>query len=485
MSARSIRSILRAVIYARVSKDDESRGRSCKEQIESCTADCEYEGWPIAQVLMDNDRGASRHSRGVRVEFAKLPDILTTGDVLVVWEPSRITRNMLEFGPFCDLLADRGVLLYYDGRTYDMNDDDDRNRVWQDILDGAKQAGKTRKRTMRALDTNYKELKPHGKLSPGYVIERDPRTGTAIRRKPDPKQARILREAAQRALDRESLRTISRDLAPKWAAAGGKGFEPRDIKRALLNPSVYGLCHYKGEILGKGTWDGILDPDILPTLTELLADPNRLTHHGTETKWLLTFIARCGVCIEMEGERGIISYRGARSKGIPPSYVCDKYRHVSRSMERVDKHVEKVLFKLMALPETAAKLAAPHGEGGVTVDEELAEIKRLREAKRDYIKNAARTGMSAESVAEYVVEMELLIKEAQARVTAMTSKPNPLLADLLGSDRKQRWDNDYSIQRKRETLREAFDVVIVPVEPRGRYSEIGVEIYPRGALAGR
>ncbi|NKR80190.1 recombinase family protein [Rhodococcus hoagii] len=54
---------MRAIIYARVSADQSGRGRSVSEQEAECRAICQREGWDVAEVLSDNDVGASRFSR--------------------------------------------------------------------------------------------------------------------------------------------------------------------------------------------------------------------------------------------------------------------------------------------------------------------------------------------------------------------------------------------------------------------------------------
>lgn len=470
--------IERAIVYARVSKDDGKRGRSCKEQVDANTSDCEYEGWTIAEIIQDNDRGASRHSKREREGFARLQQILRAGDVLVVWEPSRVTRDMREFGDFCDLLAERRVLLYYDGRTYDMEDDDDRNRVWQDILDGAKQVGKTRKRVMRAMDANVKDRKPHGKRPPGYdIVYRDGESeGWVV----NPRQQLVLKKAAQRVLDEGpavSMRALSEELAVDWNAAGGRGaFASRDITRFLTSPTTFGFRIHESEVVGKGTWDPVLDPDWYRPLRAVLKDVNRLTHRGSEPRWLLSYIARCGVCLEL-GEPGIIDRKGPRSSRHVDSYVCRTHNHVARNMERVNDHVEELLLRLLEAPETLVKLNVAEAVGQRTIDEEMGSLERLRADRKAYIRKAARTRMSAESVAEYVEELEAQIRETQSRIDVVSNAIDPVLAGIAGPNAREDWVA-YGIEDKRDVIRRALSVTIVRVERRGRYSSLGVEVRP-------
>jgi DNA invertase Pin-like site-specific DNA recombinase len=93
----------RAIIYARVSSD-KAGGRSVEEQVAECRAVCERNGWPVAEVLHDNDRSASRYATKTRPDYAKLldrlrpgDDMLRPGDVVVMWEASRATRDQAQY----------------------------------------------------------------------------------------------------------------------------------------------------------------------------------------------------------------------------------------------------------------------------------------------------------------------------------------------------------------------------------------------------
>ncbi|MGO9154853.1 recombinase family protein [Mycobacterium sp.] len=48
----------------------------------------------MAEVICDNDRSASRYATKDRPGFERLCRIVTPGDVMVVWEASRVPRDM-------------------------------------------------------------------------------------------------------------------------------------------------------------------------------------------------------------------------------------------------------------------------------------------------------------------------------------------------------------------------------------------------------
>lgn len=63
------------MVYTRVSSD-KAKGRSVAEQETECRAECERRGWPVADVLTDNDRSATRFATKDRPEYARLAHVL-------------------------------------------------------------------------------------------------------------------------------------------------------------------------------------------------------------------------------------------------------------------------------------------------------------------------------------------------------------------------------------------------------------------------
>ena len=97
---------LRAVIYARVSKDDKKTMRSPRVQEYECREYVTAQGWDVVKVFIDDDRSASRHARKEREKFQKLIAYVNENpiDVVVCWEVSRWSRRpcSIHDGPFCE-----------------------------------------------------------------------------------------------------------------------------------------------------------------------------------------------------------------------------------------------------------------------------------------------------------------------------------------------------------------------------------------------
>jgi site-specific DNA recombinase len=52
--------VLKAIGYARISKDDTLEGRGVARQTEDIAAVCDRHGWELGETITDNDISASR-----------------------------------------------------------------------------------------------------------------------------------------------------------------------------------------------------------------------------------------------------------------------------------------------------------------------------------------------------------------------------------------------------------------------------------------
>jgi hypothetical protein len=116
----------------------------------------------------------------------------------------------------------------------------------------------------------------------------------------DPKQAAIIREAADRVLNDESVASIVRDLTKRRVGPprqGGKWY-PSTLAKCLKSPRIAGLRSHRGEVVGKGTWDPILDETTWRRVCRKLTNPARRTVKTTSynKQQLLTGIVMCGAC---------------------------------------------------------------------------------------------------------------------------------------------------------------------------------------------
>jgi site-specific DNA recombinase len=456
----------RAIIYTRVSKDSLRNGRSVEEQEAECRAVCEREGWPVGEVLQDNDVGASRWSGKDRPAYRRLAEVLRPGDVLVTWEASRAQRDLTAYAELRDLCAALGVLWNYKGRTHDLNKSEDRFTTGLDALLAEREADEIRDRVLRSLRANAAKGKPHGKIAYGYRAVRDPQTGLITSREIDLEAAGWIREMAERVLQGESLRAILKDVNPR----AGQNWYSSTISKMLRSPTLAGLRTYNGTTL-QGNWEPILTMDEHKRLVTVLGDPGRRTsYRGTEPRYLVSGIAECGVC-------GGPCYVG-KNHG-KPSYVCRNGGHVSRLVSDVDPVVIDKMIRI--INDHRVNVFLFHDEDDENSGNESAEwgakAQLLQGRLDEYSESAANGEISKAEYLKISNNLNSQINEAnrKAAETAVTSDP---MLELLYREPKKVWEGANMDQRRR-LIRAAVNVRILKTGAGQRFHSDSVEVTDR------
>lgn len=456
----------RAVIYARVSRDT-AGGRSVEEQQGECRAECERQGWAVADVLVDNDISASRYSTKDRPEYARLRAILRPGDVLVTWEASRAQRDLARYVELRDLCAERGVFWSYSGRLFDLRDGDDRFATGLDALLAEKEAEQTRSRILRAHRANLAAGKPHGRVPYGYRVVRDPETGKSIGREPHPVEAPLLQEAARRVLDGQSSRSVLAWINEITAGTGWR-WNLTTLKDRLCNPVYAGYRTHDERITGPGTWEGLWDLEAHDNLVAMYAARSTGTQpRGSEPRYLLTGIATCAVC----GDK----LQRAKVKGV--STVSCPGRHLGRKMETIDAVVTRVIESVLSTPEALAAMADSSSDtAAVTAARaQLAELQKRLEAVEEQIIDGT---MPAATGARITTRLSEQIAEAEAAAAPVFT--SGVVADLAAApDPVATW-RTLPLTAKREFIRTTMTIKVHRIG-KGRWHdpEAGIVIDPR------
>ncbi|MDV8055076.1 MULTISPECIES: recombinase family protein [unclassified Rhodococcus (in: high G+C Gram-positive bacteria)] len=448
---------MRAIIYTRVSADQAGNQRSVTEQERECRALCEREGWEVADVLTDNDIGASRWSGKDRPAYARLTEVLKPGDVLVTWEASRAQRDLSAYVQLRDLCAERGVLWSYSGRTYDLTKGEDRFGTGLDALMAEREADDIRKRVKRAMTQNLADGKPHGRTPYGYRAVRNDAgkfQGWVI----NEETATHVREAARRVLAGDTIRSISRDFDSRGIPTpGGKVAEPGDkrgawnspsLRRMILNPTIAGLRVHDGKVAGPGTWEALISEDDHYKLTALLNDKTRLTHRGTRPASLLTGIALCGVCATT------VAKKRSRSESY---YICPAKGCVARTVRLVDPLVEELVVSWLERVDVLS-FAAEDDPAAAT---KLAELQGLRARLETFTDSAAQGEITPAALGR--IESQLL-PQIEAAEAQLSSRPVVLaVEDVAGVDAREAWEG-LPIERKRQVI---YEILTVRIDPTG------------------
>ncbi|GAA2068806.1 recombinase family protein [Williamsia deligens] len=450
---------MRAIIYTRVSNDQSGRSTSTDDQERECRAICEQRGWDVAEVLCDNDIGASRWSGKDRPAYQRLAEVLTAGDVLVTWEASRAQRDLAAYVQLRDLCTVRGVHWCYSGRLYDLADGDDRFGTGLDALLAEKEAEQIRTRVLRGKRAAAAAGRPAGRPPFGYRVQRDPDTGRTVTWEPHPQYAPLVLEAIRRVFDGESLWSISRDFTARGIPRPHRSgppvpapWVPQRMRVMLLSPSYAGKRQHQGQVVGDGNWEPLISIEHHERLRAILTDPARSTCNDPTARHLLTGIACCGVC------GAVMRFTAAPSRPTP-RYMCEAHSCVSRRSEWVDELVvEVVLARLETLDPAAVAPTDP------VVTEALAEARSLRERLDAFVDQAADGSLSAAALAR--VEARLLPQIAAAQRRASAGHRHPIVAAVAGPQAREQWSVMPLVDR-RALIRAVATVTINPTKAVG------------------
>ncbi|WP_232323076.1 recombinase family protein [Hoyosella altamirensis] len=470
--------ISRAILYCRVSSDTTGHGKSVADQEHECRAICARNNWHVAEVLTDNDMGASRHSGRQRPAYERLKETLSPGDVLVTWEASRAQRDLAAYTQLRDLCAAKGVYWSYSGRLYDLTKGDDRFTTGLDALLSEKEVEQLRERVLRGKRSRLNQGKPNGRMPYGYRRIINPGTGRTEGWQPCPVTAPIVREIVARLLAGEPINSISTNLNQRGvtppSVGGDRAPAPEWIRQRLrtmiVTPTYAGLLTHRGTVVGEGAWEPLITVDEHHRLIAILTDPARATYRGCDVKHLLTGIALCDVCdspVRYFGPKGLKT----------PRYQCSKSSCVGRRVDMVDLQVTDTLLTALRRWDIQQLTPEERGEGRQAQD----DIRALRQRLDAFTDAAAGGEITPAAFAR--IEGRLLGEIAQLERRAKHVVLSPLVAQLAGENAFDTWEG-LALMQRREVIRATCRVRILRSSQRGprKYCarDLSVEVAPTG-----
>lgn len=292
-------------------------------------------------------------------------------------------------------------------------------------------------------------------------------------------EAAVIRDVVARVLTGESVRSVVADLrAREVLTSARRPWNQQSLTRLLRNPRLAGLRTYHGEVVGKGTWQPIIDEDTHHKVLTLLDDPQRrLPASNSARKYLLSggFVV-CGVPLaddqvcgkplytqpSKSGTRGYVCRSGA------PSYGCGRVRIAAPAFE------EEVTVRAMArlaAPKVRARLERSIGvarDGQEAVGDALEALtERQEEAAQAYASRDIAMVTLKEIEKQIGLERKQLL-EQQAQADRLRDMP------AVTPDGLATWWVDAPLERRRELIALVLDRVIV--KPATRAGRIGLDL---------
>lgn len=417
---------LRAWIYARVSKDKNERA-SVTDQETAGRSIIAAEGWELAGVSKDNDRGASRYSRGDRPGWDEVRAALGRGEfgVLILWETSRGDRKLSQWAAFLDACRDRGVLIHVisHGRTYDLKNARDYRSLAEDGVDNAYETDRHSGRVKRGINGARLRGQPHGMTPYGYRRDYHPKTGKFVTLRIEPAEAEVVREIIRRIGHYEPVKTIARDLEERGVPGpAGGGWDPSTMRYLAKNPLYTGHLRLADGSLKDGDWPAIITVADWNAAVVVLAGRGG-TRPGKQ-RHLLTGLGECHHC-----GGGLV----ARMRRGNPEYSCKKGCFYC-PQEWLNEWVSEVICARLARPD-ARDLFRSDDKRSAELQIKLTELERRHE---EFAVRAARGKLSATALER--IEEELLPEiEAVRRERDALSLPPALREILTAPDVRKAW----------------------------------------------
>jgi DNA invertase Pin-like site-specific DNA recombinase len=469
----------RAVIYCRISQDRTGAGLGVDRQREDCEALAERNGWDVVEVYVDND--VSAFSGKLRKDYRRMLADLDEGKatVVIVWHTDRLHRSITELESYMDLCQARGVTTHaVQAGEIDLASPTGRAQarfmgVVARLESEHKGARVARARQQKAMAGEWAGgIRPFGWGVPTGQMKKktDRKTGEETEvdeldmAKVVPEEAEALRFWTDEILSGGSIRSLVKWCADKGVTTTrGNPVTHQDMRDMLLRPRNAGIAVYRGEEVGPGKWEPIVDEAKFRAVVAILSDPGRTVNRGAQPKWLGSLLYLCG-----RGECGAgmtVTQSGGRSY---PSYRCPTGHGGGRRAEVVDQYVEDTIVERLSRDD-AHELLEPAPDG-VDVSGLQAEAEEIRGRMRDlgglFGAGQLELGPFTEGMDTARAQLEGI---TQQLARAVTRDP---LAGLVGApDVRKAW-KALGLDQQRTVLRSLVEVTLKTPRP-GRMPDGG------------
>ncbi|MDG9717443.1 recombinase family protein [Streptomyces sp. DH24] len=469
----------RAVIYCRISQDRTGAGLGVDRQREDCEALAERMGWDVVEVYVDND--VSAFSGKLRKDYRRMLADLDEGraTVVIVWHTDRLTRSIVELEEYIELSDRRGIATH---------------TVQAGTIDLATPSGRMTARILGAVARQESEHKGHrvararqqkamagewaGGIRPfGWGVPTgemrtkvDRKTGEEVEApvldmtKAVPEEAEALRFWTDEILSGGSIRSLVKWCADKGVlTTRGNPVTHTDMRDMLLRPRNAGIAVYRGEEVGRGKWEPIVDEAKYRAVVAILKDPARTVNQGAQPKWLGSLLYRCG-----RGECPHFVYVTQSGGRQYPSYRCQTGHGGGRRADIVDQFVEDTIVERLERPD-AHELLEPAPDG-VDVAALQAESEQIRARMRDLggLFGAGQIELGAFTEGMDTARAQL---EGVTRQLARAATRDPLAGLVGAEDVRAAW-KALDLERQRAALRSLVEVTLKTPRP-GRMPDGG------------
>ncbi|MEV6803177.1 recombinase family protein [Streptomyces sp. NPDC051132] len=478
----------RAVIYCRISQDRTGAGLGVDRQREDCEALAARNGWEVVEVYVDND--VSAFSGKLRKDYRRMLADLDEGvaTVVIAWHTDRLHRSPLELEEYINLCERRGVTTQtVQAGELDLSTPSGRMTA---RIHGAvarqesehKGERVARARQQKAMSGEWAGgIRPYGwGLPTGEMRKKiDRKTGEEVEvpvldmMKAVPEEAEALRHWTDTVLAGGTIRGLVKWCADKGIlTTRGNPITHTDMRDMLMRPRNAGIAVYRGEEVGRGQWEQIVEETKFRAVVAILKDPARRTTPGAQPKWLGSLLYRCG-----RGECDqfvFVTQSGGRRF---PSYRCQTGHGGGRRAEVVDQYVEDVIVERLSRPD-AHDLLLPTSDQ-VDVAALQAESEQIRRRMTDL---ASLFGAGQITMVQFTegTDTARAQLEGVTKQLAKAAMQDPLVGLVGMPDVRKAWKG-LELEQQRNVLRALVEVTLKTPRP-GRMPDGGYFDYEAVAI---
>lgn len=444
--------IRRCVVYVRISNDKLGQAAGVGRQRKACEEEAARRGWVVVDVVTDNDRSASEYAAKPRTGYAKVRAMVESGsvDTVLAWSADRLHRRTDELDGYIKATNGKAITCYVQGGVADYASAAGRLQARSAGMFGAYESEVRHERLVGVMAQNRELGRWPGRPAFGWTSEpAEVAPGKWVDRftgRVDPVAGAAIRKACADLLTGVSLSAITRE----WTDAGYPRPRATDatwavasVRSILRRASNAALVAHRGQVVGPGNWEAIVDESTWRKVDRLLANPARRTSTGTVNVHLGSGIYRCGVCGgKVKATAGVSG----------PQYKCPAGGHVTRLMAPIDTLVVDFAVEYLAT-------VRPVRLRSVKADDPAVETDRLRAKLTDLATDFAEDAITRDAyvAARTIVQGKLdkladLVAPDPARDLVLATGP----LDAAGF-------NALPLASRRMILARILDVVVVPL----------------------
>jgi site-specific DNA recombinase len=356
---------LRAGIYCRLSLAKFGDSANVEDQERICRELCAQRGWDPVAVYTDNSRSAWQRNRK-RADWDRMLTDVDAGKLqaLAIYHGDRMVRQPYDLETLLNLAYGKGIMLASPTGVRDLSNEDDLFILRIEVAAACRESASTSRRMKRDIgrrqrvglvNSGGRGGRLFGFESDGVTHHHPDRCFVATRTElsePD-----IAAEVITRVSGGDSVRGLAAEMRGRGVTTtAGKPMHPLAVRRMITNPRYAGLMP---DGVTAGSWKPIVSREVWEAANAALdgrAGPLAPGH--TARRYLLSGIARCGVCgSPLQALPAFTSKWTGKPVRVAATYSCVQpgCRKVTRSVALLDAYVTG---------RTAGRLAKPGNPEG-------------------------------------------------------------------------------------------------------------------------